>query len=63
MTPDEFNTWVKDMLKAKKAKSVAHISRLLGTDRKTIYNLMAKGGSRRDMLACMALLYGLRNGE
>jgi transposase-like protein len=63
MTADEFQMWVKDMLEAKKAKSIRGIARLLGVDFKTVYSMMKRGGSRRDMLACQALLYGLRNGD
>lgn len=60
MTPDEFNIWVKEMLKAKKAKSVRGIARLLGVDFKTVYSMMKRGGSVRDKLACEALLHGIK---
>lgn len=63
MTADEFNMWVKDMLKAGKAKNIRGLARLLGVDFSTVYAMMKRGGNRRDMLACMALLHGLRNGE
>ena len=59
MSSEEFNTWVKDMLKAKKAKSIRDIARKLGVDYKTVYSMMKRGGSRRDELACAALLYGI----
>ncbi len=63
MTADEFNMWVKDMLKAGKAKNIRGLARLLGVDFSTVYAMMKRGGNRRDALACAALLYGLANGE
>jgi len=63
MSSEEFNVWCTSMLYSGKAKNMTHLAKLLGIDRTTLYAMAKRGGNRRDMLACMALLYGIGEGK
>jgi hypothetical protein len=63
MTPEDFSSWVAEMLRRELAVSEAHCGRLLGVSANSIVTMKKEGvrgpSATRTALACAALIAGL----
>lgn len=59
MNAEDFTNWTETMLHRGKCKNMSHLAQILDINRTTLYAMMKRGGSKRDALACAAILIGL----